>query len=115
MTRDCRVTLSTEKKRQRLSSNSICFRFGRKDVLIDDRIHSLLTIEPSEKSSHVSRLEDLYENIQFCTTCLESFGMPSSEYVVLLQWVRMRSLSEDLAIQYRSRMKTETDASDSVV
>ncbi|KAH8039577.1 hypothetical protein HPB51_007777 [Rhipicephalus microplus] len=34
-------------------------RFGRKDLLIDDHIESLLTIEPIETSLQVSRLWDL--------------------------------------------------------
>ncbi|KAL1464015.1 hypothetical protein MTO96_027049 [Rhipicephalus appendiculatus] len=89
-------------------------RIGRKDLLVDDHIDSLLAIEPIETSSHVSRLRDLYEQIQFRTGCLESLGMPSSEYAVVLHRVLMRSLPDDLAIQYGKRMKTETDVADSV-
>ncbi|KAL1436376.1 hypothetical protein MTO96_049736 [Rhipicephalus appendiculatus] len=38
-------------------------RFGRKELLIDDHIDSLLAIEPIETSSQVARLRDLYEQI----------------------------------------------------
>lgn len=40
--------------------------YGRKDLLLDDHIDSLLSIEPIE-SSQVSRLRDLYEQVQFRT------------------------------------------------
>ncbi|XP_037528464.1 uncharacterized protein LOC119405695 [Rhipicephalus sanguineus] len=90
-------------------------RFGRKDLLIDDHIDSLLAIEPIETSSQVARLRDLYEQIQFRTSCLESIGLPSSEYAVVLHRVLMRPLPQDLAIQYRKRTKTGTDAADSPV
>ena len=90
-------------------------RFGRKDLLIDDHIDSLLAIEPIETSSQVTRLRDLYEQIQFRTGCLERLGMPSLEYAVVLQRVLMCLLLEDLAIQYRKRTKTGTDVADAAV
>ncbi|XP_037508931.1 uncharacterized protein LOC119385594 [Rhipicephalus sanguineus] len=90
-------------------------RFERKDLLIDDHIDSLLAIEPIETSSEVARLRDLYEQIQFRTGFLESLGMPSSEYAVVLHRVLMCSLPEDLAIQYRRLTKTGADAADSAV
>ncbi|KAL1470030.1 hypothetical protein MTO96_024681 [Rhipicephalus appendiculatus] len=58
-------------------------RFGRKDLLIDDHIGSLLAIEPIGTSSQVSRLRDLYEQMQFRTGCFESLGMLSSECTVV--------------------------------
>ncbi|KAL1476818.1 hypothetical protein MTO96_036219 [Rhipicephalus appendiculatus] len=39
----------------------------------------------------------------------------TTEYAVVLHRVLMRSLPEELAIQYRKRMKTDIDAADSVV
>lgn len=58
--------------------------FGHKHILIDDHIDSLLAIEPIESSSQVSRLLDLYEQVQFSTGCLDSLGVPSAEYAVAL-------------------------------
>lgn len=46
--------------------NVLTERYGRKDLLLDDHIDSLLSIEPIE-SSQVSRLRDLYEQVQFRT------------------------------------------------
>ncbi|XP_037518223.1 uncharacterized protein LOC119395000 [Rhipicephalus sanguineus] len=53
--------------------------------------------------------------VKFRTGCLESLGMLSSEYAVVLHRVLMRSLPEDLAIQCRKRTKTGADAADSAV
>ncbi|KAL1484016.1 hypothetical protein MTO96_050131, partial [Rhipicephalus appendiculatus] len=50
-------------------------RFGRKDLLIDDHIDSLLSIETIETSWQVSRLRDVYEQIVLRAGCLKRFGM----------------------------------------
>ncbi|XP_077534550.1 uncharacterized protein LOC144146477 [Haemaphysalis longicornis] len=83
-------------------------RFGRTELLVDDHVDSLLSIAPIQSSTQVALLRDLYEQVQFRTGCLESLGVPASEYAVILNQVLMRSLSEDLALQYRERMKETT-------
>ncbi|KAL1466543.1 hypothetical protein MTO96_026581 [Rhipicephalus appendiculatus] len=56
------------------------------------------------------RLRELYEEVRFRTSCLDSLGVQASEYAVILHRVLMRSLPEDIAILYRQRMKeTETN------
>lgn len=62
-------------------------RHGRKDLFIDDHIDSLLATEPIELSSQLPRLQDLYEQIWFRADCLDSLGMLSAEYVVVLNRV----------------------------
>ncbi|XP_064458861.1 uncharacterized protein LOC135369129 [Ornithodoros turicata] len=82
-------------------------RFGRTDALVDEHIDSLLAIAPISCSSQITRLRDLYEQIQFRTSCLESLGVPAAEYAVVLHRVLMRSLPEDIAVLYRQRLKTQ--------
>ncbi|XP_077544423.1 uncharacterized protein LOC144156323 [Haemaphysalis longicornis] len=86
-------------------------RFGRTELLVDDHVDSLLAIALIQSSTQVARLRDLYEQVQFRTGCLESLSVPPSEYAVILNRVLMRSVPEDLAVQYRQRMReTASDA-----
>ncbi|KAH8029933.1 hypothetical protein HPB51_005932 [Rhipicephalus microplus] len=88
-------------------------RFGRKDHIIYDHIDSRFAIEPIETSSQVTRLRDLYEQKQFRTSCRESLDMPFS--TVVWHSALMRSVPEDLELQYRKQTKTDTEAVDSAV
>ncbi|KAL1478652.1 hypothetical protein MTO96_034935 [Rhipicephalus appendiculatus] len=90
-------------------------RFGRKDLLIDDPIDSLLAIEPIETSSQVSRLRGVVRAYTVQDGCSEILGMPSLEYAFVLPRVLMRSWPEDLAIQHQERTKIDTQAPDSAV
>ncbi|XP_037502613.1 uncharacterized protein LOC119377081 [Rhipicephalus sanguineus] len=86
-------------------------RFGRHTALVDEHIDSLLAIATVDHSSNLSQLRELYEEVRFHTSCLDSLGVQASEYAVILHRVLMRALPEDIAILYRQRMK-ETEAND---
>lgn len=80
-------------------------RLGRHTALVDDRIGRVLAITPLDRSSHVSQLRELYEEVHFRTRYLDRLGVPASEYVVMLHCVLMWSLPEDVAILYCQHIK----------
>lgn len=80
-------------------------RFGRHTALVDEHIDSLLSTATVDRSSNTSQLSELYEEMHFHTSCLNSHGVQVLEYAVILQRVFMQSLHEHIAVLYRQRMK----------
>ncbi|KAL3190784.1 hypothetical protein MRX96_019046 [Rhipicephalus microplus] len=66
---------------------------------------------PSDRHKYQGK-QDEYESIQFEPGC--SIGMPSAENPTIPHRKLLRSSPEDLAIQYRKRMKSNTDATHSI-
>ncbi|KAH6940035.1 hypothetical protein HPB50_024484 [Hyalomma asiaticum] len=80
-------------------------RFGRHVALADERIDSLLAIAPVDRSSQLSQQRQLYEEVRFRPSCLDSLCVLASCSVVIFHRVFMRSLPGDLAVLERQRMK----------
>ncbi|XP_077548006.1 uncharacterized protein LOC144160659 [Haemaphysalis longicornis] len=88
-------------------------RFGLKDLLVDDHLDKLLTLEPVQNSVDTDKLRVLYDTVTFRINALEGLGVSPDQYSVVLHRVMLRTLPHDLGLLYRQRLKEEhQDASE---
>ncbi|XP_077550709.1 uncharacterized protein LOC144163929 [Haemaphysalis longicornis] len=71
--------------------------FGRKDLLVDDHLDTLLALEPVQNSADTDKLPVLYDTVTFRINALEGLGVSPYQYSVVLHRVLLRTLPHDLA------------------
>ncbi|KAH6919734.1 hypothetical protein HPB50_029278 [Hyalomma asiaticum] len=80
-------------------------RFGRRDMLVDDHLDHLLSLEPVRSSSEVSKLRILHDEVTFRMNALDGLGVSPGEYGAVLRRVLLKALPSDFCILYRQRQK----------
>ncbi|KAH8018554.1 hypothetical protein HPB51_008883 [Rhipicephalus microplus] len=86
-------------------------RFGRKNLLIKQHVDHILTLSPVKTSSEAPKLRLLHDSVQCHFSALEGLGVAADQYAVVLNYVFMLCLPEDLAIVYRQKSKESNGAS----
>ncbi|XP_077541002.1 uncharacterized protein LOC144153223 [Haemaphysalis longicornis] len=80
-------------------------RFGRPELLINERIDQLLAFTRILSSTNIDRLRELYDKVHFRVSALEALGVPQDQYAVVLNHVLLRCLPDDITLMYRQRAK----------
>ncbi|KAH6925067.1 hypothetical protein HPB50_000289 [Hyalomma asiaticum] len=80
-------------------------RFGHRDMLVDDHLDHLLSLEPVRSSSEVSKLRILHDEVTFRMNALDGLGVSPGEYGAVLRRVLLKALPSDFCILYRQRQK----------
>jgi hypothetical protein len=74
--------------------------FGQKDVLINAHISKLLNMTPLKNTSNLQELRNLYFKCQTQIRSLDSLGVKSENYSVMLSAIILKLFPSDLALEF---------------